>query len=421
MATAGVINVIVRAITKPFDDGINGVHKQLRGLTKGFADINGAVAVAQKAFSAVSGAISTLTDEISRLDEIGDTAERLNITADSLVKLQRAAQLTGGEVEGVAKSLAILQRTLGDAAMGNAGPVKALDKLGLSAKELIKLNLSDAFQKIVERISKLPTPAERASLAADLFGKSASNLTGLLTQGSSAIQEATKDIESFGAVLDETRLKSIDEAQKSMERLSMSWQSVKTEIALGAAPALSAGGEHVARGLAGLRKSPELGWFDVLVATLGGPLGTLSVGNRAGGQNAAIPGPVIPPQPPGTPPQALKVPTFDSFIRSWLRPRESQGPTAPGGLANPFGALAGLRGLVGGQFGSEARTISQRGPVGALEFGSSAAFSAVQASQRQDEQAKLQKQEIEETKKTNKILERGFENALVLATLDLQG
>jgi len=305
--------------------------------------------------------------------------------------------------------------------MGNSGPVAALKKLGFEARDLIDLELGDAFQKIVDKISKLPTPAQRASIAADLFGKSASNLTGLMTQGSSAIQEATKDIDNFGATLDETRMKSIDEATKSMERLSMSWQGLKSEIALATAPALSSAADFTAKGIAGQRKGTP-GLFDAIASSMFGIGGQLFAGNR---MFQRMQTPAGAPVQPGPRPQfvapAVMSPDDIAFMRAFSqRSRSRLGPKAPG-LGNPFDALVGLRELVGGRFGSDPRNIGMGGATPALEFGSQAASSAVNQSRREDEMAKLQKQEIEETKKTNKILERGFENAIILSELDLQG
>lgn len=419
MATAGTISIFVNAITKKFDDGISGVHKKLQGLTKGFADINGAFQLAESILGKVSTAVGILTDEIERLDAIGDTAERLNIAADSFVKLQRAAQLTGGEIEGVEKSLATLQRTLGDAALGGSGPAKALGILNLKASELIKLDLGEAFQKIVDRISKLPTPAERASVAADLFGRSAMNLTGLMTQGASAFAEATSEVEKFGARLDETRMKSVDEAQKAIERLQMSWGGLKSEAALTFAPGTADAADFTAEGLAGIRKMSAQ---EVIAAmALGGPLGLLMHGNTKLTDPSGVPAmPGFHADAFRNQPHFMAGPNQSSLFDMRMATRR-QNFNVPGGGPSTSDAWGDVFSVMEFIQRREARSVTARGGVGAAEFGSLAAYQAVQASQRQDEALKLQRQELEEAKKTNKALDRVIENAIVLSELDLQG
>lgn len=415
MATAGTINIFVRAITGQFDKGIKGVHDKLRGMTKGFADIAGAVNIAQQAFGAASRAISTLTEEIKRLDEIGDAAERLSITADSLVKLGRAVELTGGQVDGFNKTLAILQRNLGDAASGQGGAQKAIDRLGLSAEKLASMGLSEAFEEIVDRISQLPTPAERASVAADLFGKSAANLSGLLTQGSSAIREATDEVDSFGAKLDEVRMKQIDAAQKSLERLDMAWSGLKANLAIDLAPAAADTADFVSRGLQGMQ---QMSLQERLIASLFGPAVILAHGNAI--VNSA------PKAPPPPPPLRVPLPrdTESEFVARFggervRRPLGPGGSSLPGFGVNPF--TAELRRMIGVDAVSP-QSMGVAGGAGAFEFGSLGAFQAIQASRREDESRKLMRQEVEESKKTNEKLDQIIEaGILALETADLQG
>lgn len=428
MATAGQINIFVSAITKNFDKGVSNVHSKLRGLTKGFADINGALNIAQQAFGAATQVVSKLVDEIGRLDQIGDAAERLNITADSLVKLQRAAELTGGDVDGVAKSLAILQRTIGDASAGQSSSVAALDRLGLSAESLINLDLNTAFEMIVARISELPTPAERASVAADLFGKSASNLAGLMTEGVSAIHAATVEVDAFGASLDEVRMKQVDEAQKSIEKLTRLWSGLKAEMAIAAAPTIQEGADAGSSILRAFREG-DLSIADTF-KTLGsfGPVGLLAklgqtqtnqqVADLQSLQDAQLKS--LEANAPRVLPDSLESDLLDAFVAAQsLAPKIALGPIAGAGL-QLGGSFAAFREAVG----ISAQSPEMRGPgsgAGALEFGSAGAFSAVQQSRREDESRRLMKQEVEESKKTNEKLDTIISTGLLaIETADLQ-
>lgn len=425
MATAGSINIFVNAVTKNFDAGISNVHKQLRGLTKGFADISGALNIAQQAFGKVSEVVTMLSDELIRLDKIGDLAARFDVTAESVQKMQRAIQLSGGEVESLSRVLGKMQNVLGDAVNGNSGAVGAFKRLGLSAEALSGLSIDDSFERIVRAISKMPNAASRAAAATDIFGKASVEMLEIFTR-ENVFEDAAKDVKDFGTQLDETRLNSIEKATEAFNRMKMASDAARGEAAIASAPTLT----FLARAEANLYKG----------ISENGILSTLLFMQRdiALSGLSALSSPL--PESSFTPPAPPRLLTPDSIsLRTTgqlhsllaeygqlvdsglaLNPKElpfAQGPNFIGGpfnrafLQQAIGIDAlgtpGLRGATGG--------------AAALEFGSTGAFSAIQQSKREDEMRKLQKQEVEETKKINTNLEKILDAGSLLFSLDLQG
>lgn len=450
MAKAGSIDIFLNANTKGFDAGVSKARKGITGLVKGFADIHGALNVVQQGFAAAGKVVGAFADQVERLDEIGDTAERLSVTADSLVKLQRAAEITGGDVDGVAKSLAILQRNLGDAAGGQGGALKALQKLGLNAQELVKLDLDESFRRIVERISEIPTPAERASMAADLFGKSASNLTGLITQGSSAFAEAATDVKVYGAALDDVRMNSIDKTKKAMEQWEMASKGFWDELAMTSAPAMAELYKGATTMLLMAKNNPmaaakgvadPLGLWKAISAEVERQTNLRFTPAKLPESKAKL---LDPDERLVAEARAVRETSMatrkywrqrnwtvagyeaGNLARDWDRmleegfvPSAPKGANAPAKFSNRFG----IQDI--GIGGSGPRSIGgMSGGAGALEFGTAAAYSAIQQSQREDEMRKLQRQEVDESKKQTKVLEemRGlFRNTVQLVELGLQG
>lgn len=412
MATAGSINIFVNANTRNFDKGIEKVHKSLSGLTKGMADIAASVYLAQQAFGAARGAVDAFVQRIERLDEIADMSERLNISADAIQVFRRAAVIAGGDVESLNKSLAVFQRTLGDAAGGAKGPSGALDKLNLSAKELVNLKLDEAFKLVIARLEAMPTPTERAAVAADLFGKSSGMLAEFLEHGSSALQQASQDIEMFGAKLD-GNLDSINKAQNAVERLGLAWEGMWDKFTIGTSQRVMSTWDHLKSQIDTIR-----GWFTFSGGALPSPF-------RAGGSNE----PIVPPTPPpphqrfdaaGELPYMLS--QWSGLLDSGLASGGMQGAANPG--LNFMGG-GSIRAFLQQAIGIDALGApGLRGATGgaaALEFGSAGAFSAIQQSKREDEMRKLQKQEVEETKKINTNLEKILDAGSLLFSLDLQG
>ena len=372
-------------------------------------------------------AAEAFADEIGRLDEIVDTANRLNLSADSLQKFHRAAVLASGDVESMNKALAVFQRTLGDAALGQSGPAKAFERLGLSAKLLSQVGLDQAFTAVLAKLGQIPNAAERASIAADLFGKSSANLTDLMANGSSALQQATNDLNQFGVSLN-GRTEDIDKAQRAMERLKMSSQGLGTEAALLFSPSGALLAEGLAAQMSGLR---NMNWRDfALKSSIGGSssyhfFDEWTKGVLAGKTNTIF-GTGGLADPSRFMSQASKPNYMNNMLNQsgWLdygmarRSRSSNVPGSGPSTADAWGDVFNVMDFIQRR---EERSVTARGGVGAAEFGSLAAYQAVQASQRQDESLKLQRQELEEAKKTNKALDRVIENAIVLSELDLQG
>lgn len=422
MATAGRIDIFINASTKKFEDGIARAQKGIRSFTKGFADINGFVSVVQKAFSLASDAAAAFSEEIDKLDNLVDTAQRLDIAVDSLQKFQRAAEIAGGDIESLNKAFVIFQKTLGKAAFGDKSANRALERLNIEVDEITKMGLSDAFGLALTRLGELPNAEERAAIGADLFGRAASNLTGLMADGSSAIKQATDDLNKYGVSLN-GRTEDIDRAKRAMEQFNMATAGLKTEATLAFAPTGADISTGAATSIALLRNMNKTQAFiDLLLS----PIQTTKPFNEQMRQavlKTFSPGPFSSPSAPSS---QLSAPSgqfpLDAFQSSFLDYRRIT-------RARSFGAAPDMDVQNFSRFMRLAslpefeKRLSQGAPGGAaaLEFGSAAAFSAIQQSRREDEMYRLQKQEVDESKRQTQILEDIHRDGLNVFTLGLQG
>jgi hypothetical protein len=424
---------------------VKNVHSKLKGLTKGFADINGALQVTQQAFGMAQKVAQTFADEITRLDKIGDIAARFDITAVSVQKLQRVIQLSGGDVESLTKVLGRLQVNLGDAAGGKGSAVGALKALNLRAEQFQGLSLDQTFETIVRSISRVPDAAARAAIATDILGKSAIDMMEIFTRDG-VFEQATKEVNEFGVAMDNAMIENVGRAAEAMERLEMTWKSLKSELTLEFAPYAADFMDFVNSGMSRSRQFPKHVKWQML-------LGSGLPGLVLGGQLANL----IDPQQSASMPSgdfgfgmdsdealvatskhfreqsekaaALRakgfvtpsgVPDFAKIAEWLLRPNVVAGPVAPANdpRANHEMRMAARELVLGVE---RQMTEFNTGSPGALEFGSAAAFSAINQARKQDEVSRLQKQEVEESKKTNKILERMLDDATFFQEARLQG
>ena len=443
MPKAGEINIFLNAISSGFSTGLGKAQKELANFTKGFADINGAIRTVVDGLSMASAVAAYFGDQLQRLDDMADMSQRLNISSLSIQEFQRALQLTGGEVEGLSASLAILQRNIGKAAMGTGkGAAHAIEQLGLDAEKLANIGLDEAFRKIVAEISKLPTPAERAAIASELFGKSASNLTGLLSDQGQAMRKAGQEVRQYGIDVN-AAAKEIDAAVKARERSEMAKSKAESQYAIASAPYLEkfyGGKEFLYAGLAeiefGKMFSDPLAFLESYAFMFRRAEDRYQASRFDPARSVAnIPPPVDNSQfndPAfierwlkevdrdiyGLPRKQLEYDYFN-FDQVWASMRPRLGPAG----SSAFGRL-GLPSQLANMIGLQAQQPSGMfsGGAGAMEFGTAAAFSAIQQSQRQDESKRIMRQQLEEAKETNKnlkeIIDTGF---LAIEVANLQG
>lgn len=215
------------AFEKRFADsgrGIAGVGRTLDTM-KGKMDSFGAsMKTAVAGYFAAIG-IDTLTrlvkSGLEYASSLGEQAQQLGVTTKALQEYRFAATQAGIEQGEMDQALSQLTRRMGDAAEGAKGPKKAFERLGVSIRDA-KGNLidaGDAIPLIAEGLEKIESPAERAAILVDLFGKAGQKLEPLLKGGSKSVNELRDAAQSLGVVLSEEQIKKADDAADTLGKL----------------------------------------------------------------------------------------------------------------------------------------------------------------------------------------------------------
>ena len=182
-----------------------------------------AAAKIQKTFAIAGGGFfgaAFIADAFRAADVIGDAAKRANVSAESFSRLAYAANLSDVSMGALETGVAKLQKTLGQVALGS-GPeaAKALERLGLSAKDLIGLPLERQLGLISDRLRGVASTEEQAAIAAALFGKGVNELLPLLRLGSEGIAKLTKESDQLGITMSGATAAGIDAADSALKRL----------------------------------------------------------------------------------------------------------------------------------------------------------------------------------------------------------
>ncbi len=223
MATVGRLNAILSLSTARFETGVKRA-KQLLGSLGG-----GIMSVLKRIFSlggalvgvAGVGGLGLLYKRTAdNIDATAKLAVSLGLTTEALVGLQYAANISGVSAAELETAFRRMEKTIGDAKVGLSTAVRALEALGLTAKELDALAPDEQFRLIAERLKGVATQSEKARIAQDLFGRSGMTLIPLLNEGADGMAALAEVAKRMGLVFDAEAAAKVEMANDAMTNLN---------------------------------------------------------------------------------------------------------------------------------------------------------------------------------------------------------
>lgn len=177
-----------------------------RGVTNGANAVKGAI-VGMVGAIGVGVFTTAIRDGLEYASALGEVAQQLGVTTDSLQEYRYAATQVGLSTEEMDAALARLTRTIG------ATPEK-LTRLGIAVRDA-NGNMRDAgdiLPDLAEALQALDSPAQRAAVLVDLFGRSGQKLAPLLAEGAAGVNGLRDAAHRLGIVLSSDQIQSADDA-----------------------------------------------------------------------------------------------------------------------------------------------------------------------------------------------------------------
>ncbi len=192
------------------------------------------MAAAAAVAAAAAAGVAMIRSGLQTVDAQAKLAQSLGTTVASIQTLERAGELAGVSMSGIEQATKDLTRRLSQAAAGTGPAADALDRLGLSANELIALPLDQRVGAINAAIENFVP----AAVAGQLFGEEGSIAMSRID--TATLRQATQDVLAFGVVVSEQDADQIERTNDAISRLGLIWRGLSNQLAVAAAPALEA-------------------------------------------------------------------------------------------------------------------------------------------------------------------------------------
>lgn len=108
----------------------------------------------------------------SKLDDLGDSAENLNMPTDEMQRWNFAADKASLGSEALAMSIAKVSGIINDALNGDKMAITKLGMIGLKPEQLSGRGVSEQFGMILDGINRVKDGTEKLALSSDLLGRS---------------------------------------------------------------------------------------------------------------------------------------------------------------------------------------------------------------------------------------------------------
>jgi hypothetical protein len=252
VASIGKVSAVFTASTSGLTAGVKAAGSSFRSLqsdTKGLESamrtlvaINATqlfASVASSAISSVRSLVSFGQAQAVVIDNASKLAARLGMTYGEFAGLSLAADLAGVSMDTIGKASQKAEIAFAKAAGGSKIATAAFAGLGLSVAELNGMSAADRFEAIASAIAAIPTEAQRAAAAYQLFGKAGSELLPLFAGGAEGIKQARAEADRLGLALTTTQGREVEKMNDSFTMVGKTIEGVVQQVTAFLAPAVT--------------------------------------------------------------------------------------------------------------------------------------------------------------------------------------
>src|SRR5690606_33346008 len=233
----GSITIDLLLKTGAFNNDAKLAEKRLADLGKA-AKRYGAI-VGTAIAGAATGLAAMIQNNIRTMDTVSKMAQQIGVATEDLTNMRYAAEqmanVTAGQFD---MALRRMTRRIAEAADGGGPAAKAIEAMGLSAKELARLSPDEQFRRIAEGIKGASDQGTRLRHVMALMDTEGMPLVNMLKQGAAGIKEFEEEAARLGITLSTEAGKQAEEFQTNLARLKTAAQGLGQTVAADLLPDL---------------------------------------------------------------------------------------------------------------------------------------------------------------------------------------
>lgn len=174
-------------------------------------------------------------------DAINDNAEKANMSTKQYQKWAFVMQMAGSDASALRGQIGQLNQRLKGADSGSESAISGFNRLGISVYDANGefRDSTELFEEAITKLQKIDNTTTRAAIAAQIFGRNASELNGVLNLSSADMDKLVRAQNALGLAATDNAIKLAGAYNDAKDVLTATVNAMKTTVSEGILPILT--------------------------------------------------------------------------------------------------------------------------------------------------------------------------------------
>ena len=235
-----LINESTASLTKNLNTMFSGV-KKFAATLKVTSKLLGTIFAILLPIIALATGIKWSKEMAQINDAINDNAEKANMSTKQYQKWAFVMQMAGSDASALRGQIGQLNQRLKGADSGSESAISGFNRLGISVYDANGefRDSTELFEEAITKLQKIDNTTTRAAIAAQIFGRNASELNGVLNLSSADMDKLVRAQNALGLAASNNAIKLAGAYNDAKDVLTATMNAMKTTISEGILPMLT--------------------------------------------------------------------------------------------------------------------------------------------------------------------------------------
>ncbi len=188
-------------------------------------------------------------------DRIDKMSQKMGLSRKSFQEWDYIMSQNGMTIDSMRGGMSRLTNVMDDLRNGNKSATESFKRLGLSMDDIDGKSQEEVFSMVINNLQGVEDEAQRAAIANDIFGRSASELAPLLNAGADSAEALRQKAHDLGLVMSDEAIDAGVEFTDTLDSLKRSFGAIVTEVGVEVMPIMQEFANWI------LSKMPEIREF----------------------------------------------------------------------------------------------------------------------------------------------------------------